>query len=124
MGDMDVQIDLWQQQGSGFVVSSVDEHHLSINRYNPLGAGSWVELPKWLQNSRKGLINIKNEDNECFRWCHVRYLNPQEKDQGRIKKSDREIAKKLDYTVVDFPVETKHFGRKEKETSIRVNEFG
>ena len=23
----------------------------------------------------KGLINIKNKDDECFKWCHVRFIN-------------------------------------------------
>ena len=30
---------------------------------------------------------MKNEDDECFRWCHIRYLNPQDKDPQRIKKT-------------------------------------
>lgn len=39
-----------------------------------------MQLPDELRNSKKDLINIQNEDNECFRWCHVRYLNPMSKD--------------------------------------------
>ena len=41
---------------------------------------SCMQLPDELRNSKKDLINIQNEDNECFRWCHVRYLNPMSKD--------------------------------------------
>ena len=26
----------------------------------------------------KGLINIKNNDNKCFLWCHIRHENPLE----------------------------------------------
>ena len=40
---------------------------------------SYIELPKKLQ--RQGLINIKNDDNYCFIWSYIRYLNPQEKIQ-------------------------------------------
>ena len=36
---------------------------------------------------------MKNKDNECFRWCHVRHLNPQEKDPQRIKKADKSTSK-------------------------------
>ena len=39
--------------------------------------GSYIELPKKLQ--RKGLDNIKNDDNYCFIWSYIRYLNLQEK---------------------------------------------
>ena len=41
----------------------------------------------------KGLINLKNKDNGCFIWCHIRFINPQNKDADRIKKQDKEIAK-------------------------------
>ena len=46
-----------------------------------------MELPTERGNSKKGLINIKNKDDECFRWCHVRHLNLQEKDPQRINPS-------------------------------------
>ena len=36
--------------------------------------GSYIQLPKSLQ--RQGLINIKNDDNYCFIWSYIRYLNP------------------------------------------------
>ena len=49
-----------------------------------------VLLPTELKNSAKGLINIKNKDDECFRWCHIRHLNPQSKDPQRIKKADKQ----------------------------------
>ena len=45
--------------------------------------GSYIELPKSL--SRQGLINIKYNDNYCFIWSYIRFLNPQEKSPNRIK---------------------------------------
>ena len=48
---------------------------------------SYIPLPVKLQNSAKGLINLQNKGDECFRWWHIRYLNPQEKDAQRIKSS-------------------------------------
>ena len=35
----------------------------------------------------KGLINFKNNDNKCFRWCHIRHLNPLKIHPERIKKA-------------------------------------
>ena len=57
-----------------------------------------------LRNPKKGLINIKNKDNECFRWCHIRHLNPQKKDPQRIKKEDKWLIGGLNYEGIDFPV--------------------
>ena len=28
-----------------------------------------------LRNSKKGLINIKNNDQKFFLWCHIRHVN-------------------------------------------------
>ena len=52
----------------------------------------------------KGLINIQNEDNECFRWCLVRYLNPVNKNPVKILNVDKEFAKQLNFKGVKFPV--------------------
>ena len=61
----------WLSEGSGWVISSVDAHYLNVVKYTPLNASSYIKLPKKLGNAKKGLINIKNENNECFRWCHL-----------------------------------------------------
>ena len=63
-----------------------------------------MPLPKELRNSKKGLINLKNEDDKCFLLCHVRHLNPKKDHPYRIKLSDKEFAKKLDYSDITFPV--------------------
>ena len=50
---------------------------------------------------------MKNDDNECFRWCHIRHLNPQEKDTQRIKKTDRKMVQELNYQGLPNHVTTK-----------------
>ena len=64
---------------------SIDAHYINVILYKPLVSSSYIQLPAELRNSSGGLVNIENEDNEGFRWCHIRYLNPQEKDLQRIK---------------------------------------
>ena len=45
----------------------------------------------------RGLINIQNVDNECFRWCLVRYLNPVTKNLAKIRNFDRTFAKQFNF---------------------------
>ena len=40
----------------------------------------------------KGLINIKNKDNESFKWCHIKFINPTNSHPERINKQDKKIA--------------------------------
>ena len=51
----------------------------------------------------KGLINIRSEDNKCFRWCLVRYLNPVNKSSVKVRKNDQEFSKQLICKGVKFP---------------------
>jgi len=114
----------WISQGSSWTIKSVDSHYLNIVKYKPLKGSSYIKLPQELRNSVKGLINMKNEDKECFRWCHIRHLNPQDKDPQRIKKTDKQYIEKLDYSGIEFPVNVKHYNKIEKQNNINISVFG
>ena len=118
------RIDKWVSEGSGGVIDRIDSHYLNVTLYKPLNGSSYIELPTDLRNSKKGLINIMNEDNECFRWCHIRHLNPQEKNPQRIKKEDKKMINELNYDGINFPLSQKHYNNVEKQNSIRINVFG
>ena len=118
------KIQQWISEGSGWTIQSVDGHFINVGKYSPLRGSSYIPLPKKLQNSAKGLINLKNEDNECFRWCHIRHLNPQDKNPQRINMTDKQYIEKLDYTGIEFPVSVKQYNRIEEQNSINVNVFG
>ena len=109
------QISQWISEGSGWTIQSVDSHYLNIVKYKPMKGSSYIQLPSELGNCAKGLINMKNKDNECFRWCQ---------DPQRIKKVDRQYVEKLDYSNIDFPVSVKHYRKIEKQNSINISVFG
>ena len=115
---------VWVSEGSGWSVKSIDAHYLNIVKYEPMKGSSYIQLPTELRNSAKGLINLKNDDNKCFFWCHIRHLNPQAKDPQRIKKSDKQYAINLNYNGIEFPVSTKHYNKIEKQNEININVFG
>ena len=51
------------------------------------------------------MINIQNiDDNECFKWCLVRYLNPADHHPARITKTDKDFVKRLHLKDIKFPV--------------------
>ena len=105
----------WISEGSGWTIQSIENHYINIVNYDPLKGSSYIKLPQQLRNSAKGLINMKNKDNECFRWCHIRHLNPQDKDPQRIKKTDKQYIEKLDYSSIEFPVTVKQINKIEKQ---------
>ena len=114
----------WLSEGSGWIIQSIDSHYLNIVKYEPMKASSYIQLPTELRNSSKGLINLQNNDNKCFLWCHVRHLNSQIKNPQRIKKSDKTYTEKLDYSEIQFPVSIKQINKIEEKNNIRINVFG
>ena len=77
-------IDVWINEGSGWNVESIDSQYITISTYRPLSGSSYMNLPLALGSSKKGLINIKNKDQKCFLWCHVRHINPSKEHPERI----------------------------------------
>ena len=100
-----------------------------------------MNLPFELRRPRKGLIKIKNQDQKCFLWCHVRRINPSKEHPGRITKKNKKLVKHitnpeeitqedeefisdLDYDGIEFPVQEKDFDKIELKSNICINLFG
>ena len=100
-----------------------------------------MNLPVELKSPRKGLINIKNKDQKCFLWCHVRHINPSKEHPERIRKIDKKLVKHitnpekitekdkelisdLDYDEIEFPMQEKDFSKIEVKNNICINVFG
>ena len=81
-------IGIWMSEGSQWVIDEILHHYINIVCYIPLSGNSYIPLPQELRNSKKGLINLKNTENKCFLWCHVRHLNPDKVHPERVKISD------------------------------------
>ena len=52
-------LDIWINEGSGWVIDKIEGLYINISNYEPLLGGSYISLPKALNNSMKGLINLK-----------------------------------------------------------------
>ena len=89
-------LDIWTGQGSGWTVDKIEGLYINISSYDPLAGSSYILLPPELNNPMKGLINIKNKDTECFKWCHTRFINPTNSHPERINKQDKKTASTLD----------------------------
>ena len=115
----------WVSEGSRWAINHIDSHYINVTICKPLHGSSYIELPTELRNPKKGLINIKNKDDKCFRWCHIRHLNPQTDHPERIKKEDKRSIEGLNYELIEFPSsKKKHYNKVQKLNNIRINVFG
>ena len=114
----------FQMRGSQWVFSSIVSLEIHSVRFEPMRGSSYIPLPKSLR-SKKAIINMKNEDNMCFKWAVARALNPVERDAERITKLLREQAEELKMRGINFPVKLKDIDKFEKLNSeISINVFG
>ena len=71
-------------------------HTINISKYHTLASSSYIKLPKELDHPKKCLINIQNIDNnECFKWCLVRYLHSADHNPRRIRKVVNDLQENL-----------------------------
>ena len=117
------RLDNWISHGSGWVVEEIYSQYLNLSSYLPLSGSTYIKLPVELKHPMKGLINIKNDDNKCFLWCHVRHVNLNVVKLERITKKDKETVKDLNCSRVDFPISKKDYGKIEVLKKINFNVF-
>ena len=106
-------IDAWINNGSAWIVESIQSQYVNISSYRPLSGRSWTDLLIELRSPRKGIINIKNKDKKCFLWCHPE----------RTKKIDKQIVKKLDYDGIECPLQEKDCNKIEVINNVCINVF-
>ena len=85
----------------------MESQYINISTYRPLSGSSYINLPVELRSSKKGLINIKNKDQKCFLWCHVRHINPSKEHPERIKKLTKKLLKNVIMIELSFQCKKK-----------------
>ena len=96
---------------------------MNISVDSPLSRNTYIEFPNKLKNAMKGLINIKNNDNKCFLWCHIRHLNPLKIHPKRKTKVDQDMVNDLDYECIKFPVSKRDYCKIEQKNNVCINVF-
>ena len=109
-------------EGSGWVFQKVEKLVLHTTRWDPINAGSYIDLPPFLKN-KKAIINMKNQDEKCFMWSVLRALNPKDKNAERIDNDLKSKQDTLNMQGIRYPVNFRDIDRFESqnpEISISV----
>ena len=112
------RIDNWTKEGSGWIVELIESPYINISTYRQLSGSYYIKLLAELRSSDKGVINMKNNDQRCFLWCHVRHVSPVKIHPERITREDKKLANDLDYDRVGFPVPEKDISKIEIKNNI------
>ena len=111
-----------EAEGSGWQFEKVEKLVLHTTRWDPINAGSYIDLPPALKN-KNSIINMKNQDEECFKWCVLRALNPKNKNAERVDSDLKNKVETLNMQGIRYPVHFRDIDRFEQqnpEISITV----
>src|SRR5277367_4027974 len=108
-------------EGSGFSLKQINSLQININKYTPLKASSYFELPDYVTNKRD-IINVNNEDNQCFKWAILAALYPAKNNPQRVSNYIKH-ENKINMGSIPFPVKISDIKKFEKLNKISVNVF-
>ena len=99
-----------ENNGSAWIFDHVINLVIYTVEWNPLNAGSYIDLPTYLKN-KKAITNMENKDDKCFMWCVLRALNPVGRDKERIDKNLIAQQITLNMKGIKYPVDFQDIDR-------------
>ena len=103
-----------EAEGSGWQFLKVIKLVLHTTRWDPINAGSYIDLPEALKN-KHAIINMKNQDEECFKLCVLRALYPKNEHAERIDKDLKSKQDTLNMKGIRYPVNFRDIDRFESQ---------
>ena len=97
-------------EGSGWVFLNVKKLVLHTTRWDPINAGSYIDLPPYLKN-KHAIINMKNQDEKCFLWSVLRALNPKDKNPDRKDSDLKSKQDTINMQGIRYPVSFRDIDR-------------
>jgi len=125
------KIDEWDNNEAYWNLNKILFIDFKLREYNPLRGSSYIPTPRDIYLT-KSVINIKNEDNKCFKYCilYGLFKNEISDNPERIyhyRKIENKYPNRLNFEGIEFPVKIESiekFCNQNKDISINVYYIG
>ena len=115
VGEIEEEIQKVQEaEGSGWQFLKVIKLVLHTTRWDPINAGSYIDLPEALKN-KKAIINMQNEDDKCFMWSVLRALYPKDTNPQRVDNDLKSKQDTINMKGIRYPVNFRDIDRFESQ---------
>ena len=118
------KVDEFTNNGSGWIFKGMKMLEMKISKYKPFKGASYIELPEYIKN-KQACINVKNDDNQCFKWAILSAVFPVTKNPQRVSKYN-ESENKVNFKDIEFPTpvdQSKIFEKNNPDISINIIEY-
>ena len=118
------RIQNFNQRGSNWRFERVLSLDVHFTDFQPLRGSTFLPLPSKI-STKKAVINMKNNDDQCFKWSVVRALNPVDIHPERVSKELKDQSERLVWSGLKFPVKLDQIVVFEQlNPQISINVFG
>ena len=119
IANMKFQIENPALLNSRFIFDEVLRLDANFDQLNLTRGSSYLSLPDWLEK-KKAIINLHNDDEECFKWAVIAVENVGMKNPQRVSNL-REFTDNYDWSGLKFPVSTENIKDFEMNNDISIN---
>ncbi|CAC5412676.1 unnamed protein product [Mytilus coruscus] len=114
------------KNGSGYQIEEVLQLQVTIIKYKPLCAGSYIHLQKTM-NMANCLLNVMNQNDRCFMWSVLASIYPP--NDGEMQPEQvhhyQTYTDRIDVTGIQFPTPVSQIAKFERQNAtISINVFG
>ena len=126
--DIELLIENKQFDKSGYKIKKIRKIKIHFDKYDPTRAGHYLELPKVIA-TKKACINIKNDDDYCFKYCvYCRFYEIYKKDHPQRMYHYTKLAENdtfIKWNGVGFPASNEDIDTFEtiNDNTISVNVY-
>lgn len=97
------RIDDANLQSSGLTLHEILELNIKVALFDPLHGSSYMPLPSFLKY-KGAIVNVKNFDNQCFKYAVLSALHPQSTHADRASKY-LQYQNNYDFACLNYPVD-------------------
>ena len=116
------KIDEFTNLGSNWVFKHADRIDVGITKYKPMRGGSYIKTPDYVPH--RCVINVVNDDEECFKWSILASQFPPEIHPERVNQY-KQYENKFNFSGISYPVEIKGIKKFEAQNpTLSINVFG
>lgn len=115
------KLEEFQERDSGWALHEILHLKVHINKYTPITSGTYIDLSEDIK-SKKGVINVKNNDDYCFLWAVVSALYPAARNSDRIS-SYPHYSDVLKYENINFPLKLRSIPKFETQNELSINVY-
>lgn len=111
----------FQEKDSGWTLEEILELEIHTNKFTPLRGSTFVELPGKI-SATNAVINVRNNDNCCFKWSVLAAIFPAARNPNRVSNYEN-YQSNLNFDGINYPTSLSDVKKFSKNNNISINVY-